>query len=132
MSEKDIFNEYEKNLGISNNTIKVVRDGMRAVTSEIGGTAYTAFKNNNFDEKDIKVFGKTGSTEKPYNAWFMSFAEDGSGRAVSIALMVQGGKSGGSDAAPLGREIITMCNEAGYVGKTNRQEESILTPDQDR
>ena len=104
-------------LGISKNTLAVVRDGMRAVVTEIHGTGVEAFKGADLDQRDVKVFGKTGSTQVDENAWFMGFAEDSAQRAISFALVVEGGQSGSRDAAPLARKIIEFCNEAGYIGR---------------
>ncbi|MEE9365773.1 MAG: penicillin-binding transpeptidase domain-containing protein [Dehalococcoidales bacterium] len=104
-------------LGISKNTLDVVRDGMRAGVTERYGTSVEQFKGADLDQRDVKVFGKTGSTEIQVNAWFMGFAEDSVGRAISFAITVEGGQSGSQDAAPLARKIIEFCNEAGYIGR---------------
>jgi penicillin-binding protein 2 len=104
-------------LDISEQNIGVVHDGMYAVVNEIGGTAYDkAFKHSGLDEQSVTVYGKTGSTEKPYNAWFGGFAKDDSGRCIAIALVVEGGQHGSSDAAPLARDIIQFCIKLGYLG----------------
>ena len=116
ISDTDPLNEFQTDMDISKATLRTVRDGMYAVVNETGGTANTAFSKNDFDKKDIKIYGKTGSTEKPYNAWFSGFAEDSSGRAIAFALLVKGGQSGAGDAAPLAKDIIRICNEQGYIG----------------
>ncbi len=108
-----------QNLGISPATLSVVRDGMDAVVNESGGTAFSAFAHSGFARQDVKVFGKTGSTEKPYNAWFAGFAEDSSGRAIAVAVVVEKGQRGSTDTAPLARDIIQFCIDAGYLGKAN-------------
>jgi len=105
-------------LGISEKTLEVVRDGMSAVVNESGGTAYNEFVAAGFAGQGIEVFGKTGSTEAPDNAWFAGFAEDGAGRSIAIAVIVEGGQHGSSDAAPLARDIIQFCIEAGYLGQS--------------
>ena len=69
-------------------------------------------------EQDIKVYGKTGSTQAPENAWFSGFATDSTNRSIAIAVVVEGGQRGSSDAAPLARDIIQFCFDAGYVGKS--------------
>ena len=66
----------------------------------------------------MKVYGKTGSTERPEHAWFGGFAQDSTARKIAIAVVVEGGQHGSSDAAPLARDIIQFCIEAGYVGKS--------------
>jgi len=105
-------------LDISLETMRVVRDGMRAVVNETGGTAYGQFAPAGFDEQGVKVYGKTGSTEAPENAWFGGFAEDVRDRSIAIAVLVEGGEHGSSDAGPLARDIIQFCIEAGYIGET--------------
>jgi penicillin-binding protein 2 len=107
----------EKGLGISAETLSVVRDGMYAVVNEPDGTAYKEFATAGLAEQGVKVYGKTGSTEEPANAWFSGFAEDGKGRKLAIAVVVEGGQHGSSDAAPLARDIIQFCIEAGYIGR---------------
>jgi cell division protein FtsI/penicillin-binding protein 2 len=109
----------EKVLGISARTLSVVREGMYAVVNEPGGTAYNEFASSGFAEQDIKVYGKTGSTEEPDNAWFCGFAEDSTGKKIAIAVTVEGGQHGASDAGPLARDIIQLCIETGYIGKPN-------------
>ena len=123
-------------LGISPETLDVVYDGMHAVVSETGGTAYREFAHSGLTEQGVIVYGKTGSTEEPDVAWFAGFAwqpqarpersrraqlGDGSsprqGRAIAIAVVVEGGQHGSRDAAPLARDIIQFCIEAGYIGK---------------
>jgi len=106
-------------LGISLQTLAVIYDGMSAVVNETGGTAYTTFQPilTSLAEQDIKVYGKTGSTQAPEIAWFGGFATDGANRSIAIAVVVEGGQSGSSDAAPLARDIIQFCIDAGYVGK---------------
>ncbi len=106
-------------LDISPESLDIVRDGMSAVVNEPGGTAYKEFGPVSFAEQDVKVYGKTGSTEEPDNAWFSGFAEDSTGRSVAIAVVVEGGQHGSSDAAPLARDIIQFCIEAGYIGRTS-------------
>ncbi len=112
-------------LGISPETISVVRDGMHAVTSEYQGTAYETFNGADFAAKGVTVYGKTGSTTSPEHAWFGGFAEDTRNRAVAVAVVLEGGQSGGSDAAPAAREIINFCIEAGYIG--SRQSSRLAT-----
>jgi cell division protein FtsI/penicillin-binding protein 2 len=89
---------------------------MSAVVNEPGGTAYKEFANSTFAEQGVNVFGKTGSTERPDHAWFAGFAEDSGGRSISVAVIVEGGQHGSSDAGPLARDIIRFCIDTGYLG----------------
>ena len=111
--------EEEINLGISPETLAVIYDGMSAVVNETGGTAYKEFSNviSTFAQQDVKVYGKTGSTEAPEHAWFAGFAEEKGGRKLALAVIVEGGQHGSSDAAPLIRDILQFCIQAGYIGR---------------
>lgn len=116
---KDELNEYLKNrLGIEeDNTEKVtfnqenlnaVLEGMRGVTTESGGTAYSIFKNFN-----IEVGGKTGSAQTGRkdangknitNAWFVGFAPFNEPE-IAIVVMIENGQHGSAAAVPA-RDII--------------------------
>ncbi len=113
-------NSEGEDLGISLDTLAVIYDGMSAVVNETGGTAYTQFEPflAILASEDVKVYGKTGSTERPEHAWFGGFAQDSTARKIAIAIVVEGGQHGSSDAAPLARGIIQFCIEAGYLGKS--------------
>ncbi|MHC4623535.1 MAG: peptidoglycan D,D-transpeptidase FtsI family protein [Planctomycetota bacterium] len=103
-------------LSISPRTLDIIYDGMSAVVNEQGGTAATAFAASGLAEQGVKVYGKTGSTEEPETAWFAGFATDTQGRSISIAVVVEGGQHGSTDAAPLAKEIIRFCADEGYIG----------------
>ena len=113
-------NSEGEDLGVSLETLAVIYDGMSAVVNEAGGTAHTQFEPflSTLAAEDVKVYGKTGSTERPEHAWFGGFAQDSTARKIAIAVVVEGGQHGSSDAAPLARDIIQFCIEAGYVGKS--------------
>jgi penicillin-binding protein 2 len=103
-------------LQISAATMNVIYEGMHAVVSERDGTAYEAFANSGLAQYGVTVYGKTGSTEGPFDAWFAGFAKDEEGAKIALALVVEGGQSGGRDAGPLAPPIIQLCIQAGYVG----------------
>jgi len=111
---------HEINLNISPQTLFVVHEGMGAVVSEPGGTAYKEFAPvlTSLAEQGVMVYGKTGSTEKPDNAWFAGFATDSAGRSIAIAVLIEGGQHGSADAAPIARDIIQFCIEEGYIGQS--------------
>ncbi|MBW8001167.1 MAG: hypothetical protein FVQ80_04000 [Planctomycetes bacterium] len=104
-------------IGISSETLAVVLDGMHAVVSESGGTAYRQFRQVDFEKHGVTVYGKTGSTEGVEVAWFAGFAKDSKGRAIAVAVLVEGGQHGSTDASPLARSIIEFCIDAGYIGE---------------
>lgn len=108
--------EEAVDLNISPETLQVVYDGMDAVVNEAGGSAHNAFRPSGLVAQGVKVLGKTGSTEKPYNAWFAGFAEDDDGAKIAVAVLIEGGQHGSSDAAPIARDTIQFCVDAGYLG----------------
>jgi len=112
--ETDPVDDGQK-LDLGSDTIATIYEGMRAVVSEQGGTGYQQFANSGFEQKGIKVFGKTGSTEKPYNAWFTGFAKNSEGKTIAFVVLIEGGQHGGSDAGPIARDLIGFCYELGYL-----------------
>ena len=123
--EPNDFKSDSINLNISPQTLDIIYDGMSAVVNEPGGTANREFAPilSSFAEQDVKVYGKTGSTEEPDNAWFAGFAKDSAGRGIAIAVVIEGGQHGSSDAAPIACDIIQFCIEAEYIGQTSRTTE---------
>ena len=87
-------------LTIDSNNLKVIKEGMRSVTSDTGGTAYSTFKNFT-----IEVGGKTGSAQagkdengnKKTNAWFLGFAPFDEPE-IAVVIMVENGGHGGYTA----------------------------------
>ncbi len=102
-------------LKLSASTNKTIKDGLFAVVNKYHGTAYEVFKDSNFKKQSIDVFGKTGSTERPDNAWFAGYAKDSGGRCLAIALVIEQGQSGSHDASPLAKEIFNICRDFGYL-----------------
>lgn len=87
----------------SEDTKKIVREGLRAVVGE--GTAAAAFANF-----PVPVAGKTGTAEIPgqtkdVNAFFAGFAPLDNPEIVVVAVIERGGH-GGSSAAPIVRRIM--------------------------
>ena len=66
-------NEVKEDLDISEENLDAIRKGMKGVTSEPGGTAYSTFS-----DFDIDIAGKTGSAqtgiEGEAHGWFVGFA----------------------------------------------------------
>ena len=94
-------NTNMEEVNISENSLRVVKEGMRSVTEEGDGTAYGAFYDFEFD-----VAGKTGSAEAgPYtNGWFASFAPY-ENPEIAIVVMIENGNKG-SYAAHIARDIM--------------------------
>ena len=92
-----------KNVTIDN--INAILEGMRGVTSESGGTAYSTFANF-----DIEVGGKTGSAqtgiEGHTNAWFVGFAPFDDPE-IAVVVFVRNGEHG-SYTAEVARDIMAQ------------------------
>ena len=96
-------NNNSADLEISQEYIDAILEGMKDVTSERGGTAYSIFKDFN-----ITIGGKTGSaqTGSGTNAWFVGFAPYDEPE-IAIAVIVEGGGTG-SYAAYAARDVIAQ------------------------
>ena len=111
LNREEIVTEIKSDLGyentnteelkISENSLRIVKEGMRSVTEEGDGTAYGAFYDFEFD-----VAGKTGSAEAGNytNEWFASFAPY-ENPEIAIVVMIENG-SKGSYAAHIARGIM--------------------------
>lgn len=90
-----------EDINISENTLRIIKEGMHSVTEEGDGTAYGAFYNLEFD-----VAGKTGSAEAGNytNAWFVNFAPYDNPEIAIVAMIENGSK--GSYVAHIARDII--------------------------
>ncbi|MBA4416930.1 MAG: penicillin-binding protein 2 [Syntrophus sp. (in: bacteria)] len=112
------------NVKMKKDTFARVREGMKGVVNEPGGTAYSSRVQN------INMSGKTGtaqagSLEKGKHlgdhAWFIAYApaED---PTVAISVLVEKGGHGGSESAPIAKAItqtIFKANTGAKEAQTN-------------
>lgn len=109
---KDEINKYVNNLlGIkeadieektfNKENLQAVLDGMKNVTTESGGTAYSIFK-----DSSVTVGGKTGSAQagKKTHAWFVGFAPFDDPEIAVVAIVENGAH--GAYAAQIARDIF--------------------------
>lgn len=98
-----IEKEQPTELNFNKENIKAILEGMRGVTSESGGTAYSYFKDFN-----IEIGGKTGSAQTGIkgktNAWFVGFAPFDTPE-IAVVVMTENGGSG-SYNCEVARNII--------------------------
>ena len=112
MSKSDIEAFVNKKLGLSPDdtpekdikpeNIKAVKEGMKSVTGDSTGTAYSIFK-----DFEIEVGGKTGSAETgtpDVHAWFVGFAPYNDPE-IAVTVMVENGGHGYYTAEVV-REIV--------------------------
>lgn len=109
-----ITDDEDYGITINPDNLKVVLEGMKDVTSESGGTAYTYFRNFN-----ITVGGKTGSAQVGENnekvhAWFIGFAPFDNPEIAVVILVENGGH--GSYTAEAARDVM-----AQYFGMNANQ-----------
>lgn len=98
IKEKEI-----KDLNIKEENLNAILEGMKSVTTETGGTAYSVFK-----DFEIEIGGKTGSSEagKKTNAWFAGFAPYNEPEIAIIVSVENGGH--GYYTAEVAREIMEV------------------------
>ena len=90
------------NLDISEATLDVVFEGMRSVTGESGGTAYSVFSSF-----PIEVAGKTGTataSSGSAHAWFVGFAPYENPEIAVVCMIEHGGH--GAYTAPAVKEVM--------------------------
>jgi len=124
------------NLPVNKANLEIIRDGMRGVVEEPGGTAHGA------KSEYVTVGGKTGTAQviglgkgggKKFgdHAWFVAVAPVENPK-IAVCVLVEHGGHGGSAAAPLAKQVIeaylrvdeesrkekeTMANRTGIKAK---------------
>lgn len=111
--------EKKENLNIKKENIDAILKGMKGVTSEEGGTAYSTFANFN-----IELGGKTGSAQTDIqgkiNGWFVGFAPYEEPEIAVVVLVENAGS--GSYTAEVARDILQE-----YFGMNMEKVEEDLT-----
>lgn len=123
---KDEINKYVNELlGIEENNdieekifddenLSIVLEGMKNVTTETGGTAYSIFKNSS-----IQVGGKTGSAQagSKTHAWFVGFAPFDDPEIAVVVMIENGGH--GAYSAQVAKDIFDSYFFEDEVIKNN-------------
>ncbi|MER3523246.1 MAG: penicillin-binding protein 2 [Ignavibacteria bacterium] len=102
----------KREIHVSEETWTYVREGMRRVVEEPGGTAASA------RVKGVVSAGKTGTAQNPHgedHAWYIGFAPFDHPR-IAIAVLVENAGFGGRSAAP----IAGLCIEKYLYGRVIR------------
>ena len=125
-------------LGIPEEHLKLVQEGMSRVTNEPGGTAFGA----RIQEPGMAMAGKTGTAqvrritmaerlvgvkknedlpwEQRDHALFVAFAPVGAPR-YAIAVVVEHGGGGSKVAAPIARDVLIEAQRRNSIGDPNLQ-----------
>ena len=113
-----IKEEEKEDQNIKKETLDAVLEGMKSVTTETGGTAYSVFRDFN-----IEVGGKTGSAEagKNVNAWFVGFAPFDDPQIAVVVFVENGGH--GYYTANVAKAIFEK-----YFGTTEIEEDKTAVP----
>ena len=126
--------QVRRKLPISPEDIQAVHEGLCQVISEPGGTAYRYWSGGL--ALDVVVCGKTGTAQAPPrridsnkngridsedqiveegdHSWFAGFAPRQKPK-IALAVLLEYGGSGGKFAAPIGKQVVRICKEFGYL-----------------
>ncbi len=120
-----------ESLGIAEEHIKVIREGMRKVTNEAGGTAFA----HNMSYKDFIVGGKTGTAQVAalkfkhaahkfmHHGLFTSFGPVDDPQYV-VSVIVAHGEAGAKTAAPIAKQIyLKLLGQPTALDPKDAQEE---------
>lgn len=111
--------QEKEDLNIKKENLEAVLKGMKGVTSEEGGTAYSTFADFN-----IELGGKTGSAQTDVNGkvngWFVGFAPYDEPEVAVVVLVENAGS--GSYTAEVARDILQE-----YFGMNMEKVEENLT-----
>ncbi len=131
--------QIRRDLPVIPSHMRAVKEGMYRVVNSRQGTAWKYFHGPGTTPiPGVEICGKTGTaTTAPQRidsnkngridkgdrivrsgdtAWFVGFAPHNNPRialAVTVEYVTTGG--GGSNAGPIGREIVRLCQEMGYL-----------------
>src|SRR6202011_1582021 len=121
-----IRGDLRKDNNLSKDEIELVRRGMWRVVNDSGGTGAKA------KIPGVVVAGKTGTAQfwrngkKDNHTWFLAFTPYDHPK-IALAVMIEGGKSGGGVAAPMAAEIIkqVLALDNGYDPGLKRLDPAI-------
>ena len=120
-----LSNEKYEKLDISKESFKAVREGMKSVALERGGTAYNTFKDFN-----VEVGGKTGSAQaggRKTHAWFVGFAPYNDPE-IAVVVLEENGSHGNYTAEAVKKvmaEYFGMNINSNEIKENNSAETYI-------
>ncbi len=105
-----LYHKKSAKIGVKENTINYVREGMRDVVSDPKGTARV------LDDLGISVAGKTGTAQVPHgqaHGWFVGFFPFKNPKFAICVFLEHG--SHGYAAAVVARQIIDQMQKEGLI-----------------
>lgn len=109
--------EYQSSpIGLSPEVMALIREGMRRVVEEPGGTALRA------KIPGIVSAGKTGTAQNPHgesHAWFVGFAPF-ENPTIAVAIMLENAGGGGVKAAPIA-SLVMQKYIRGFIERPQHQ-----------
>jgi penicillin-binding protein 2 len=116
----DIIDHSEIPVWLNNDAMRMIREGMRRVVEEPGGTGGLARISG------VVSAGKTGTAQNPHgadHAWYVGFAPFDQPK-IAIAVMLENAGFGGTKAAP----IASMVMEKYLFGELRRKVSKHVSP----
>jgi penicillin-binding protein 2 len=122
---RELEPEVVGDLGVSDQTMAAITEGLERVVMDPRGTGFSAFTGFPLDQ--LPVAGKTGTAEirpkVPY-AWFVAYAPANDPEIV-VAVNVEQGGGGSQTAAPIARNIF-----AHYFGIVDAEDAEFQAGDE--
>jgi penicillin-binding protein 2 len=121
----DIIDHKESSVGVDSSVMRLIREGMRRVVQEPGGTGGMA------RIRGIVSAGKTGTAQNPHgadHAWYIGFAPFDHPR-IAIAVLLENAGMGGVKAAPIAGRVMQQYLLAEIPPNTNSNAGAALLND---
>ena len=121
----DIIDHKESSVGVDSSVMRLIREGMRRVVQEPGGTGGMA------RIRGIVSAGKTGTAQNPHgadHAWYIGFAPFDH-PIIAIAVLLENAGMGGVKAAPIAGRVMQQYLLAEIPLNTNSNPGAALLND---
>ena len=108
----EVSGPEKRQINISKDTCRIIKEGMRGAVEDAGGTAKHA------GVTGLRIAGKTGTAEigirGETHAWFAGFSPLEEPKISLVVFLEHGGK-GGDKPSKIASNIFTKLNEMGYL-----------------
>ncbi len=108
----EVFSPEKRQVSISKDTFKIIKEGMKKAVEDVKGTA------KNANVADLRIAGKTGTAETGVegktHAWFAGFSPIEKPEISLVVFLEYGGKGGGK-SCKIAAQIFEKLKEMGYL-----------------